>query len=158
MAVTYAFSIYVSAYGQPGLQAYIFDHDVFISPRDIQSRLIELGDRGRPYYLNMYLHGYDFLFPLTLSVFSFLLIAKALNGYPWSKLALILPPALFLADVAENITIISILQSYPLEPLWAYAYLGSTIALKSAIKWVVYSLLIVSIGTALVNKLNTYNS
>lgn len=153
VVVVYYFSQYALNYGEEGIQQYIFDHQAFITAEEISSGLRRLGAEGVAYYSNMYLSGLDFLYPLSFSLFAFLVIAKAVGGVRKYRALLVLPALLFIADSIENLLILAILNAYP-EQVWSYSYLGYAVAFKTGVKWLLYALVLAGLCSLAIQKFN----
>lgn len=139
-----AFSMYSLAFGEEGLHPFILDTRGYVSGDQVYLLLNELGADGVQYYLNMYLYGLDFIYPLAFCVFSSLFLVKNINLKGVFKCLYFFPLALFLSDCLENILIANILLNYP-DTSQVSNYVGYAISIKLALSWSVRMMLIISV-------------
>jgi hypothetical protein len=100
-----------------------------------------LGSDARQYYARWYIPVYDRIFPVALLVFGILFCIWVTQprtgfavdvGWQWRLVILIVPLALFVFDMLENLSVLMMLKRYPHEG----AALVSTASLFTQAKWV----------------------
>lgn len=132
------------------------------SAADAKMHLDALGAKGREYYARWYIPVYDLIFPITLFVFGILFciwmtqprVGFAVNmALHWRLVILLVPLALFVFDILENVSVLMMLKGYPrqgatlvaaastfTQAKWVSAYAGAVLAvmllLASAFRWV----------------------
>jgi len=131
------------------------------SARDVQMHLNALGPKAREYYARWYIPVYDLIFPVALLVFGTLFCLwmtqlragfAASVGAEWRLTILMIPLALFVFDMLENLSVLIILKTYPRQGMalvaaasaftqakWVSAYLAGLLAVLllviGAVRW-----------------------
>jgi hypothetical protein len=131
------------------------------SALDAKMHLDALGARAREYYAQWYIPVYDLIFPIMLFVFGVLFCLWTTQPRPgltsgigaqWRFVILIVPLALFIFDMLENLSVFIMLKSYPrqgsmlvaaasvfTQAKWISAYSAGAVALfltvMSVVRW-----------------------